>query len=259
MVDNLKVTLRLRSLVTMVLMLALSPAAHAYTGRATVTKQSEAEQGLKFDVTFQEQDGLLQVTVVAPRQVLTLMLNEFAVVQIEQGKTTLRVPLAAVTWEMSPKAKGEITITQLPLVPKCTFAVSQQNLLRTKLEVRYGVDDAEWTYVVDLASYQSQEKLDAATGQTNEPSSIPGGAPAQVDVNTQQTLVDIVGNVFPDDTWEYPHKFLPVKFSGLLQVGGPIDGYRGKQSWRKPVMLKDKAMGVELSVNVYGSTRAEKV
>lgn len=80
----------------------------------------------------------------------------------------------------------------------------------------------------------------------------PGDGPVQVVVNSQKSLSDAVGDGFTDGAWEYPIKLLPSEFPGLIHVGGPGDtGTFGKGTWRKPVVLTDKASGVQLAVNCY--------
>ncbi len=77
----------------------------------------------------------------------------------------------------------------------------------------------------------------------------PGGGP--VVVNSQKSLVDAVGDGF-DEAWEYPFGLVPREFPGLSYVSGPGDqGLGPKGSWRKPIVLKDRASGVEIFVNCY--------
>ena len=142
----------------LVLMAALVTAVHAYNGRTTVTKASELEHDIRFDVTFQEHDGMLIVTVVAPQTAKTLSLSQFAVIQSENGKTTLRVPISSTQWEAVPDGKGQLKLEAKDMKRKVTFAVSQAKLLETKLEAVYGSGEQGWTFVVDLSTYQLKDK-----------------------------------------------------------------------------------------------------
>lgn len=95
-----------------------------------------------------------------------------------------------------------------------------------------------------------------ASGQPDKnpppPPGPPGGGPAQVVVNSQKSLVDAVGDGFQNQAWESPTELLPREFPGLASISGPNDqGLGPKVGWRKPVVLNDKASGVEVSINCY--------
>ncbi len=80
----------------------------------------------------------------------------------------------------------------------------------------------------------------------------PGGGPARVVVNSQESLAEVVGDGFRDEAWVDPAGLLPGEFPGLAFVGGPADvGLAPKAAWRKPVVLRDEAAGVEVAVNCY--------
>ncbi len=80
----------------------------------------------------------------------------------------------------------------------------------------------------------------------------PPGAANSVPVNSQATLVKVVGEGFGDEAWEYPKGLLPAKFEGLARVRGPEDvDLSPKAAWRKPVVLKHAASGAEVQVNCY--------
>ena len=71
-------------------------------------------------------------------------------------------------------------------------------------------------------------------------------------MNSQKSLVDAVGDGFQNEAWESPTALLPPEFPGFAYVSGPGDqGLSPKGAWRKPVVLNDKASGVEVSVNCY--------
>ncbi len=101
---------------------------------------------------------MLLVTVVAPQNVKALSLSQFAVSQIENDKTTLRVPMATAQWTAEPDAKGQLQFKAKEMNPKVTFAVSQARLPQTRLEVVYGSGEPGWTYVIDLSTYQPNKK-----------------------------------------------------------------------------------------------------
>jgi hypothetical protein len=137
----------------------------AYNGRATVTKQTEDEHGIHFEVSFQEQNGLLSVTLTAPRKVKTLALSGISLAQVDRSdETTLRVPVSSAPWklepdDLSPERREKPRITVAEGFPRhVKFSVSPKKLPETKLEVRYGGFDSGWTYIVDLSSYRSKTK-----------------------------------------------------------------------------------------------------
>jgi hypothetical protein len=144
--------------IALVLAAATAASVYAYNGRTAVTKGPEAEHGIQFDVTFQEHDGMLLVTVVAPQKVKDLSLSQFAVIQMEKDKTTLRVPMTAAQWTAVPDAEGKLKLKAGDMSPKVVFAVSQARLPDTQLEVTYGSGEPGWTYVVDLETYQKNKE-----------------------------------------------------------------------------------------------------
>jgi hypothetical protein len=76
--------------------------------------------------------------------------------------------------------------------------------------------------------------------------------PARVEVNSQKTLAESVGDGFPDEAWLIPTGFLPTEFPEFRYVSGPADkSLSPKAAWRKPVVLKHEDSGVELHVNCY--------
>ena len=80
----------------------------------------------------------------------------------------------------------------------------------------------------------------------------PGRGPARAVVNSQKSLAEVVGDGFRDEAWIDPAGLLPGEFPGLTFVGGPADvGLAPKAAWRKPVVLRDEAAGVEVAVNCY--------
>lgn len=79
-----------------------------------------------------------------------------------------------------------------------------------------------------------------------------GGETTWVKVNSQKSLVEIVGNEFGEKGWEYPSGLLAREFPGFTYVSGPYDKELSpKARWRKPVILKNQASGVELSIHCY--------
>lgn len=95
-------------------------------------------------------------------------------------------------------------------------------------------------------------------GQPDEKLLPPTGSDKRVVVNSQQPLVDAVGDGFRDEAWEYPAGLLPRTFPELTYVSGPGDrGLSPKAAWRKPVVLKGMASQVELSVNCYRRREAQ--
>jgi hypothetical protein len=73
-----------------------------------------------------------------------------------------------------------------------------------------------------------------------------------VPVNSQASLVKIVGEGFGDEAWEYPKGLLPAKFEGMTRVRAPEDvDLTPKAAWRKPVVLKHEESGGEVQVNCY--------
>ena len=137
----------------------------AYNGRATVTKQTEDELGIHFEVSFQEQNDLLTVTVTAPRKAKTLSLSGISLTQAKRsGETTLRVPVSTAHWkletdDLKPGRREKPRIAVAEGFPRhVTFSVSPTKLPETKLEVRYGGFDSGWTCIVDLASYRPKTK-----------------------------------------------------------------------------------------------------
>lgn len=160
---------------------------YAYDGRNTVTKETEDKHGIQFDVSFREDDGLLQVTITAPQKVKSLSLSGFSLAQLDgNGKTTLQVPISSAKWKLTPdvpspdgKERSRFTVVE-GFHPKVTLSVSPEKLPDTKLEVRYGGFDSGWTYIVDLSSYRSKTKPALAREATN-------------DSNNAATLTDSLG------------------------------------------------------------------
>ena len=144
----------------LVVRVMLAGIAMAYNGSTTVTKESEGKEGVHFDVSFQEHYGTLYVTVVAPQKVHSLSLSEFAVVQSESNKTTLRVPMASAPWTIASDTNGQHMAIK-DMNHAVSFEVSSARLKDTKLEVRYSESAGGmngWTYIVDLNSYQPKTK-----------------------------------------------------------------------------------------------------
>ena len=79
-----------------------------------------------------------------------------------------------------------------------------------------------------------------------------GGATKRVTVNTQKTLISIVGEGFQDEAWEYPKGLLPADLPNLTYVRGPEDrGIALKAAWRMPVIYTHKETGISVAINGY--------
>lgn len=79
-----------------------------------------------------------------------------------------------------------------------------------------------------------------------------GRESARVLVNSQKSLVEAIGDGFQDTAWEYPSGLVPRELPNLTYVSGPGDeGLGPKGAWRKPIIVKDEASGVMVSINCY--------
>ena len=145
----------------LVLVFALAGIAYAYNCRGTVTKESESKLNAQFLVTFDDhgRDDMVSVTVTVPQKIANGSLAELAIIQIENNKTTLRIPISIACIAM-PDKNGKLEMTRIN--PEVRFEVSQTRLADTWLEVRYSSDIMNgWTYDVDLKTYQPQKKRSA--------------------------------------------------------------------------------------------------
>ncbi len=107
--------------------------------------------------------------------------------------------------------------------------------------------------VISILLFAAISVLAPAGADENAPGAPPqppGADYALGAVNTQRTLIEVVGKQFTD--WTYPSDLLPEEFPGLKYVSGPGDsGLSPKAAWRKPVTLKHDPSGADVFVNCY--------
>jgi len=99
----------------------------------------------------------------------------------------------------------------------------------------------------------------ALGGRTSAADSTPGGEPAEVVVNSQASLRDIVGVGFRDEAWHYSAELLPTKIPAMTYVSGPGDaGLFPKATWRKPLVFQDAKAKVRVHLNCYRRLEAKQ-
>jgi len=92
----------------------------------------------------------------------------------------------------------------------------------------------------------------ALGGRSRAADYTPVGEPAEVVVNSQASLRDIVGVGFRDEAWHYSAELLPTMIPALTYVSGPGDvGLPPKGRWRKPLVLQHPIAKVRVQLNCY--------